>query len=585
MLEQALTYLERGFSVIPLHSPREGGCSCGRADCNAVGKHPRIRWDIYKERRATREELEDWWSRWPDANIGIVTGVVSGLAVLDQDGPTAGQSVPRTPAVRTGGGGIHYYFRHPGHRVKGIVRLATNLDIRGDGNQVVAAPSLHTSGRTYQWLVGLDEPLADLPEWIIEALERHETEQPARITGDEIPQGDRNGALTRMAGALRRFGATEEGILAALQAENRLRCRPPLSDREVLVIARSVARYAPDDGRLQHGLVLQEPQSFWYRDLALGELEPVRWSVEGLVPREGITVWGGDSGVGKSWIILSLAQAVAAGAPFLGRFETEQGRVLVVDYESGDRLLKRRIHKLHRGLGDGAPEDLPMMVLTAGVRLDRHADELTDFIQRHGFTLCIIDPLVNAHDGDENDSATMARLFERVHRLRRDTDCAFLFTHHIRKLSANGSNDAGQLLRGASAIKGAIDSYIYGRRLETGRIQCEHNKSRQAEPVDNFVVEIRDITEDATTVTYAGELAQQLGERLDVALQVLLQLLDDGPILRQDMMTRAADQGIAERTMRRAIDEARSRGLIVVEQVEGRRMMIRLNEGGEQDPA
>ena len=69
-LTAALDYCKRGFSVIPI-IPKD--------------KKPLIRWEEYQTRRATEDEIKEWWAKWPDANGGIVTGTVSGLVVIDID--------------------------------------------------------------------------------------------------------------------------------------------------------------------------------------------------------------------------------------------------------------------------------------------------------------------------------------------------------------------------------------------------------------------------------------------------------------------------------------------------------------------
>jgi hypothetical protein len=98
-------------------------------------------------------------------NIGIVTGAASGIVVIDVD--AGGEEtlarlerehgpLPPTVMARTGGGGRHIYFRHPGVPVKNDVkkRLAPGVDIRGDDGFVVAPPSLHKSGNLYEWFPG-----------------------------------------------------------------------------------------------------------------------------------------------------------------------------------------------------------------------------------------------------------------------------------------------------------------------------------------------------------------------------------------------------------------------------------------------
>src|SRR2546425_5015909 len=130
--------------------------------------------------RATVAEVQAWLSRWPDAGIGIVTGSISRVVVLDidcQHGGDAGverlQQHDRRPVTvecRSGGGGRHLYFAHPGGLVRNEVGLAPGFDLRGDGGYVVAPPSMHTSGARYAWREdrrpgGMN--LAMLPDWLL----------------------------------------------------------------------------------------------------------------------------------------------------------------------------------------------------------------------------------------------------------------------------------------------------------------------------------------------------------------------------------------------------------------------------------
>ena len=180
LLDEALALLSRGWSIVPLHTPVRQGCSCGRSDCPSPGKHPRLPWERWQRQRPTVEMVRRWWRRWPAANLGIVTGAVSGVIVLDVDPRHGGDrslkdledefgSLPATLEVRTGGGGRHLYFRHPGAAV--VPRpTAPGLDIKGDGGLVVVPPSLHPSGTTYQWVQGRgpdDAEPATAPAWVL----------------------------------------------------------------------------------------------------------------------------------------------------------------------------------------------------------------------------------------------------------------------------------------------------------------------------------------------------------------------------------------------------------------------------------
>jgi len=179
-LDDALALLGRGWSVVPVHTPRDGRCSCGRPDCPSPGKHPRLRWDAWQRRRPTADLVRRWWRRWPDANLGVVTGDVSGVIVVDVDPRSGGDGslegleagygpLPATVEAQTGGGGRHLYLRCPGRPV--VPRpVAPGLDLKGDGGLVVAPPSLHVSGAAYRWVPGRGpgdlEPAAS-PAWLL----------------------------------------------------------------------------------------------------------------------------------------------------------------------------------------------------------------------------------------------------------------------------------------------------------------------------------------------------------------------------------------------------------------------------------
>ena len=256
----ALGYTLRGWAVFPLHTPMSDGCSCGKPGCEHVGKHPRAEHGLHD---ATLDEttIRQWWARWPDANIGIVTGAASGIVALDIDPRHGGDEtladlerqhgqLPRTVESITGGGGRHIFFAHPGGQVKSR-NLAPGIDVKADGGYVVAPPSLHASGERYAWELSShpdDTALAPPPEWLAAKLTSSPSEPGLAAASAPTPirEGKRNATLASLAGAMRRKGMSEKAIRAALLAENEQRCDPPLSEDEVRGIAHSVWRYKPE---------------------------------------------------------------------------------------------------------------------------------------------------------------------------------------------------------------------------------------------------------------------------------------------------------------------------------------------------
>ena len=275
----ALSYVVRGWHAFPVNYIVNGQCSCGKgSDCASPGKHPLTK-NGFQDATDDPEIIKAWWRENPSANIAIATGEVSGLAVLDVDNKNGGFSnldllqeecdgFPETLTVKTGSGGTHYFFKRPsdGFRTTNNV-IASGLDTRGDGGYIVAVGSNHISGGSYEWLDC--EPgeieLAEVPPLILEKLNAgkiKEEKVSSNGTG-KIPEGERNSALTSIAGKLRHADFDTEMIADSLLAMNAKQCNPPLDEKEILSIAESVGSYA-----------IQEPQPL-RRQVPEGEEYPM----------------------------------------------------------------------------------------------------------------------------------------------------------------------------------------------------------------------------------------------------------------------------------------------------------------------
>lgn len=174
-LNAAKAYIAKGWHVFPLHSIKaDGGCTCGELACSDAGKHPRLARGL-KEASADPQKIEEWFGpNAPLSNVGIVTGAVSGLTVIDIDtAPGKGgdetwaeivreHGEAQTSTAQTGSGGAHLFFSYNSALKTAANVLGKGIDCRNDGGYVVAAPSRHRSGGVYSWM-NEDEPLAVLP--------------------------------------------------------------------------------------------------------------------------------------------------------------------------------------------------------------------------------------------------------------------------------------------------------------------------------------------------------------------------------------------------------------------------------------
>jgi hypothetical protein len=160
MADSAADLAQLALGVIRLHGIVDGRCTCGRRDCRTPGKHPDVGSSLKRFRRehADLALVRRWFTQKPYANVGIVTGEISAVVVLDADGEAGvteleRRGYPTTWTARSSFGGLHLYLRHPGYLV-GNRKIAGIGDLRGDGGLIVAPPSLHVSGNRYEWLPG-----------------------------------------------------------------------------------------------------------------------------------------------------------------------------------------------------------------------------------------------------------------------------------------------------------------------------------------------------------------------------------------------------------------------------------------------
>ena len=224
---------------------------------------PLVAWRDYQDRLPTHREVETWFGRWPDANIGIVTGQISNLIVLDIDPRHGGDEsldrlalrsgrLPPTLTVQTGGGGRHFYFTALAEpaALPSRVALAPGIDVRAEGGLVVAPPSVHPSGRRYRWVSCREscQDAAPLPRWLVALIRgeprksKHDPAYWRQLVTGGVEQGARNDTIASFAGHLMRRRVDIEVIKELLLCWNRTRARPPLDDTEVVRTVDSIHR-------------------------------------------------------------------------------------------------------------------------------------------------------------------------------------------------------------------------------------------------------------------------------------------------------------------------------------------------------
>lgn len=243
MKELALMYAGMGWPVFRL---------AARGKVPLKGSHG------FLDATTDTAKIEEWWAEMPDANVGIATGQVSGVLVIDVD-PRHNANwlkaleqlqLPPTFVVRTWSGGFHHYFSLPAFdtRVRSGVDVLPGIDWRCNGGYVVAAGCrVEEHGVAGDYTIHTNNPIEAAPRELLRrlraALGNIATE---RDSAGELVIGDkkRNSTLASLAGDLRYRGISPKAIFYSLLAINAEHCAPPLTEREVAKIARSIGRYS-----------------------------------------------------------------------------------------------------------------------------------------------------------------------------------------------------------------------------------------------------------------------------------------------------------------------------------------------------
>lgn len=459
------------------------------------------------------------------------------LEKLEQENVAAGgEPLPNTIVVRRGEGAHLYFDAPPGVYIKTSGgELGEGIDIRGDGGYVVAPDSPHKSGSVYT-ILDESAPLAKAPEWLLKLvtaskptnkLTSHESVLKEKTGADLekaiaeakiylaksdpcIEDGTSSAKLMKYAGVLRASGIPFNTCLDLLKEFDK-RCVPPWGEVELdraldnagqgpivaekKAIAKLFERAKAWGDPLPEAAQVAAPGSkasaeeglavFDFHEGGWDIEEPeIPYLVEGLIPSGtvGMLVAPGESL--KSWILVSLLLAIAAGGKWLGHFQVQQGRSYYIDYESDRGEAKRRLRILKAGAAPGfvyantdynLPDDVFWQNLPADGRL------------------YVIDSLSEGQPAVDENSTLASMPLKLARRISRATGAVFIFLHHVNK----GEGNARDKIRGSTTLFNASD-FVYGvdtqQTCENGSVTAKvfKIKMKRAKAPKPFTVVLSD---------------------------------------------------------------------------------------------
>jgi hypothetical protein len=242
--------------------------------CRKNDKLPVKKWKQYQTKLPSPAEIEADCNQFPESNIAVITGKLSGLIVIDIDSAEGMErylaecgEIHETIRVKTGradGEGLHLYFKHPGDGIyQNMAKVLPGIDVRGDGGYVIGPPSIHNSGNTYTWdnINPLEDGLDDLMELPQEVKAMLLKKDPARMPKNDpgnsddwvqdalmgVGKGERNQTAARLAGYYCALGHNSDAIESLLILWNE-RNTPPLKFKEIRKVINSIVSREGEKG-------------------------------------------------------------------------------------------------------------------------------------------------------------------------------------------------------------------------------------------------------------------------------------------------------------------------------------------------
>jgi bifunctional DNA primase/polymerase-like protein/AAA domain-containing protein len=488
-LHSALSYANLGFSVIPLR-PGE--------------KTPLGTWQEFQKRKATAEEIKKWFLEVPTANVGIVTGSISALAVIDLDGPSGlanGAALKlNSRLISLTGGGKQLFYKWREGICNSQSEIAEKIDVRGEGGYVVAPPSLHPNGKRYRWAGCGALPasaLSDFPffgktssnpvvssgestrGWVHEAL-------------SSVAKGKRHSTFLSVAGKLRSLGLGTDSISAVLSPY-----AAACGLEDLGRIVNDISKYQPGGASI---VVPQSVHSCGVEEF-LEDEEKVEWIVPGIIAKRSVGFVAGLPETQKTWLLIDLAVVCAAGSgSWLNLFSASPCKVLFVDQERFKGETQRRFKAVIGGRGLERSKLRGNLFIRSGTTTRLDLEESFRAFRQELFELkpdlVLIDSWATFHTRNDNDRQEVQIVIERIKQLRNEVGCTFVFIDHESKSvfqdAQNNESPSAFRMVGSVGKTAAAEFVLTVRRYDPSTSTVYHTKSTLASTVPCFNTKVVD---------------------------------------------------------------------------------------------
>lgn len=449
-LEAARSYVARGFSVIPIR---------------ANGKRPAEDWEQYQHTLPTGEQLTEWFDT-TDLNIGIVTGAVSGIYVIDVDTYKGTDHVPYPTELvgQSANGGMHYFYKLGDEEVRNKQGVLEHVDVRGEGGYVVAYPSRivdSDSGevKEYKWLSSGNP--AKMPARVLSQYLTTKTfDQP-------LPSDESLGLLSKVLNSGYTEGQHNEELYTLARLFGRAGHNPNLQRK----VAEEILQWLESqDSTPQEGFDATVASAWEYEAGRLETTEPVtQREIRPMSFKEmgnfkpPATMFEDGQAIHENTLALIVGQRNNGKTLFLqhvGLGSAANGyKVCYVMTEDSPYFFYRRMQQWQEHHNTAINSDnftvwRAMEGLIWQLTNIDHVWELINNMKPHKPDMIILDPLIEfALGADEQSAQTMGLVMSHIQLIKRELNCTVVVAHHAGKDATRGA-------RGSSAIEGSPDTVI-----------------------------------------------------------------------------------------------------------------------------
>lgn len=325
------------------------------------------------------------------------------------------------------------------------------------------------------------------------------------------------------------------------------------------------------------------PEYISINELMSREYPSTQWLVDKLIPAGAITVMSAAPASYKTWLLLDIANAVAAGKPLFDVFQTEQGAVVMIDEESGEAALSHRL----KSLGADPNQAIHFKCRMGFKATEANVDKLLNDCLKNDVRLVIIDTLIQIHSADENNPNDMTKVFKLLNRLTTH-GIAVVVAHHNRK-SGNKMGGSGEEMRGSSGILAAIECHLALKRQAKSRsVVIEQTKNKMDEELKPFKVTMEGDTKKGETITflYVGNMSPSKTTEDDLRDTVFALINRNGELCQRDLLILLDEANVPtnEHKLRSLVNEMVSKSELVICKGDGNTKNYRLGPmAPEQD--